>query len=232
MNSALFNYPRQAEFSRLLTKTKIYEYARPSRAVRDRFAEQISQIIWQYKLAPETINLPARAGVSEIQIIELVLKSGELSEELLRCIDKAIPFPIFFQLAFDGQIKVVAAYKRPSETIAVSPTDHSKWVIDGYFDSGWFPADSTRTALPVALDMAGLYDQMLRQLMPLPARTGESLKDQAERIAQIRRKQNECQKLDANLQREKQFNRKVEINAQLRSLKDELAALSNTEISR
>jgi hypothetical protein len=39
-------------------------------------------------------------------------------------------------------------------------------------------------------------------------------------------KQNEYQKLQARLNKEKQFNRKVEINTQLRHLKSELDQLS------
>lgn len=220
LNSPLFAYPRQAEFNRVLPKSKIYEHGKPSRAVRDGFVAQINQIVWQYKLAPETINLPSRPGVPEIEIFALELKTPEVSEDVLRCIDKAIPLPIFYNLSFEGRIKTVAAYKRPSDA------DASRWVVDAYFASPWLPADSERSALPVALDMAGLYEQMLRRLMPTPARSGETLKDHVERLNQLRGKQYEYTKLEARLLREKQFNRKVEMNSQLRTLKTEIETLA------
>ncbi len=56
----MFDYPRQAELNRILPKSKIYAHARPSRALRDRFKSQIGEIVWKYKLSPETVNLPAR----------------------------------------------------------------------------------------------------------------------------------------------------------------------------
>jgi hypothetical protein len=71
--------------------------------------------------------------------------------------------------------------------------------------AGWF-------ASPVALDLAGLYEQVLRRLIPVLARPGESLRDQVERVNQIHAKETECRRLDARLRRELQFNRKVEIN--------------------
>ncbi len=213
-------YPKQAEFNRVLPKSKIYEHGKPTRAVRDSFVAQINQIIWQYKLAPETINLPARPGVPEIEIFSLELKTPEVSEDVLRCIDKAIPLPIFYNLSFDGRIKTVAAYKRPSDA------DTNRWVVGDYFASSWLPAHGERSALPVALDMAGLYEQMLRRLMPQPARTGETLKDHVERLAQLRSKQNEYTKLEARLHKEKQFNRKVEMNTQLRSIKTDIETLA------
>ena len=216
----IFAYPKQAEFNRVLPKSKIYEHGKPTRAVRDGFVAQINQIVWQYKLAPETINLPARPGVPEIEIFSIELKTAEVSEEVLRCIDKAIPLPIFYNLSFDDQIKTVAAYKRPSDA------DASRWVVGDYFASPWLPTNSKRAALPVALDMAGLYEQMLRRLMPYPARTGEILKDHVERLSQLRSKQTEYTKLEVRLHKEKQFNRKVEMNTQLRSIKTDIETLA------
>ncbi|MDP2762513.1 MAG: DUF4391 domain-containing protein [Sideroxyarcus sp.] len=217
---SLFAYPKQAEFNRVLPKSKIYEHGKPSRAVRDGFVTQINQIVWQYKLAPETINLPARPSVPEIEIFSLELKTPEVNEDVLRCIDKAIPLPIFYNLSFAGHIKTVAAYKRPSDA------DASRWVVDAYFESPWLPAQGERSALPVALDMAGLYEQMLRRLMPFPARQGEALKDHVERLNQLRSLQNEHAKLEIRLHREKQFNRKVELNSRLRAIKADIETLA------
>lgn len=220
LTSPLFAYPTQAAFNRVLPKNKIYEHGKPSRAVRDCFVAQVHQILWQYKLAPETINLPSRPAVPEIEIFSIELKTADINEDVLRCIDKAIPLPIFYNLSFEGRIKTVAAYKRPNDA------DASRWVVDSYFASLWLDASSARSALPVALDMAGLYEQMLRRLMSYPARTGETLKDQVERLTQHRSKQHEYTKLEARLHKEKQFNRKVEMNTQLRALKTDIETLA------
>ena len=62
--------------------------------------------------------------------------------------------------------------------------------------------------------------------MSLPPRPGESLKVQVERLSLLRTKQNEYRKLETRLNNEKQFNRKVELNAQLRNLKKQLETLT------
>lgn len=219
--SSLFAYPKQAHFGRVLPKNKIYEHASPSPALKALFVEQVEQIVWQYKLAPETINLPAKPAVPEIQIFDITLKTPELDNEVLRCIDKTIPFPIIFQLYYDNRVQPIATYKRPNEA------DSSKWVIDGYFAGEWQALDTPRQPLPVALDLQGLYEQLLRQLLPLAAREHETLKSQIERLMAWRSKQNELQKLQARLNKEKQFNRKIEINAQLRALQAEITRLKS-----
>jgi hypothetical protein len=215
----MFAYPKQSAFGKVLPKSKIYQHARVTRRVQQCFVDQVSRIVWQYKLAPETTNLPARAGVPEIQIFTIALKTEEMDEKVLRCIDKAISFPILYEVTFEDRVKEMAAYKRPSEA------DSAKWVVGDYFGTDWQPADSECAPLPITLDLAGLYEHLLRRLMPLPARNGESLKAHAERLATIRSKERERDKLESRVNREKQFNRKVELNAELRTIKNELESL-------
>ena len=223
MSSALFTYPKQAAFNRVLPKSKIYAYAKPSRSIRERFVDEVDQITWKYKLSPETINLPATRSVPEIQIFGIVQRTEELSESVLRTIDKAISFPIFYELTFRDRLKVTTAYKRPSDS------DSDKWVVDSYFDSQWLPGEASREPLPVALNLGSLYEQMLRRLINIPARSGESLKAQVARINELRSKQLERDKLEQRLSREKQFNRKVELNRELRDCKQEIDSLTGTQ---
>jgi hypothetical protein len=211
----MFDYPQRARKDRVLPKSKIYDNARPSRAVRERFIAQVDQIVWRYVLGPQNLNLPSTPAVREIQVFEIALKTGELREDVLRTIDRAIPSLIFFELTFQTRVRFVAAYKRASEA-GTNPT-----VVETYFETPWQDAGAPRQLLPVALDMAGLYEQMLRQHIAgspfaLKPRSGEALDSTIERIARIRGKQRECKQLESKLQKEVQFNRKVEINADLR----------------
>ncbi len=217
---AFIGYPAQAAFGRTLPKNKVYEHSGANTRLKDLFVRQVEQIVWAFKLAPETIHLPARPGVPEIQVFNLQLKTPELHRDVLRCIDGAIPFPILFELAFEGRTQVVAAYKRPNES------DASRWVLSDYFATDWLPVDCQRTAMPVALHMGGLYEQLLHRLLPLSARPQETLAELVARVEQAQAKQRELDKTTARLEKEKQFNRKVEINAAVRQLKSELESLS------
>lgn len=213
-------YPEQAAFGRTLPKSKLYEHSHANTRLKNLFVQQVEQIVWQYKLAPETINLPARPGVPEIQVFGIQLKTLELSFDVLRCIDQAVQFPIVFELAHEGRTQVVAAYKRPNEA------DANRWVLSDYFTTGWMPADAERAPMPLALHLGGLYEQLLRTLISLSARPHESMAALVDRFSQLQALQREVNKTAARLEKERQFNRKVEINARLRQLKDEQAALS------
>ena len=217
---AQFAWPAQAAVNRPVPKTKIYAHTKPTAALRALFVDQVESITWAYKLAPETINLPAKPDVPEIEVFEIALKLPDINHSVLRCIDKAIPFPILFVLRFEDRIQAIAAYKRPSDAAS------GQWVLGDYHAAPWQKDDAPRAALPVALDLQGLYEQLLRQHLAVPARAAESLRDQLDRLAALAAKQTAATKLESRLAQEKQFNRKIEINAQLRTVRTELHALS------
>lgn len=217
---ALFAWPSQAAVGRPVAKSKIYAHAKPTAALRALFVEQVESITWAYKLSPETINLPAKAAVPEIEVFEVALKLPDVSHSVLRCIDKAMPRPILFNLRFEGHTQPVAAYKRPSDAAS------DQWVLGDYHAAPWQKDGDVRPPLPLALDLQGLYEQLLRQHLAVLARSGESLRDQLDRLAELAAKQAAAAKLEARLNAEKQFNRKVEINAQLRTIRNELEALT------
>jgi hypothetical protein len=86
--------------------------------------------------------------------------------------------------------------------------------------------------LPVALDLLGLYEQLLRQHFAVSARAGESLRDQLDRLSLLSAKLAAAAKLESRLAQEKQFNRKVKINSDLRELKAELAKLESDVVEK
>lgn len=216
----MFTYPAKAAFNRVVPKTKLYANAKPTKSIRDKFVTQISEIIWKYKLSPETTNLAARDGFTEIQVFEITLREPELGTEVLSVIDKAIPYPIIFQLRHEERVKSVAAYKRPA--VDGSAT----WVLEEYFETKWNDAGAQAAPLPVALDIKSLYEQMIKTFIDLPPRNGEALESLVERVRMIRKYRRELRALETKIHSEKQFNRKVELKAQVREINNQITALT------
>lgn len=234
-------FPESTRVERVIPKNKIYEAANVNAAVTTQFVAQVEQIKWANKLSAKTLNIDPSKAVPEIQVFELKLKlKGDLvDEKVLAAIDKAIPFPILFKLireldndktaeAARREVQYVAAYKRQSQA------DNSKWVTSFYAYSDWLieQHDIAKTAqadswcaLPPAISMGELYRGILSLLLPYPLADGESLESAMQRIENIEKTKRECYRLQKRLNAEKQFNRKVEINRNLRALQQELAAL-------
>jgi hypothetical protein len=208
----MFAYPEKARYGRVIPKTKIFEKASVPSSVRKLFASQVEKLVWEYKLAPDTVNLPERDGVLEIQVIITSLKTPDFDPALLRVLDRSIPHPVFFEIHTHGKAQTWAAYKRPHET------NPGEWVVGDYFSSPKRSLHAVRSALPLALDLFGLYESMLRSMM-LPAKPDESLRAHVDRMSTFRVAQGEMRSLTSRLRREKQFPRKVDLERELRTLR-------------
>ncbi|SDE27241.1 DUF4391 domain-containing protein [Kordiimonas lacus] len=215
--SPFFCYPNSTKYGRVVPKSKIYEYSKASTRLKDLFIEQVDKITWAYKLAPETINVRATKSVPEIQIFEIRLKSQTLHQDILRAIDKAIPFPLIFELVYGDKRKVVATYKRPNEA------DKTKWVISDHLEVPWQSAPAERASLPTALDLKALYEKLLAPLLPMEIATEAPMQARIDRLEEIKAQRREVERIEAKLQKEKQFKKKVVINRELREAKQKLA---------
>jgi hypothetical protein len=219
----LFDYPKKARFGRKIPKSKLYENASVNTKLKDKFINQIDKIIWQYKLAPNTLNLDLTDKVPEIQIFDIFIKAKEIDQALLEVIDKVIPLPIIFQIHKGNKVKIKAAYKRPSESA------NNKWVIESYFESEWIDKDVVKQPMPQALDLGKLYEQILRSLMPfevISSKTTQTIDEQVGIIVQINSLQKEIDKLNSKYKKEKQRNRQFEINKQIKLKQKELNHLT------
>lgn len=216
----LYAWPPQTLVNRVIPKSKVYAHTKLTAALRRAFVADVRLITWRAKLAPETVHLAATDAVPEIQVIEIALRTRDIREDVLAAADRAIPFPILFELTYAGDVRMAATWKRPGPTA-------DRWVLSHYLVTPWMPGDSPRKGLPVAIDLGGLYQQLLSTMAPHPPRSGESLADYFDRLRVIRSLERDQERLEKQLAREKQFNRKVEINAQVRAVRKEIALLTD-----
>lgn len=236
----LYDWPRAAGFGRVVPKNKIYEHAEANTSLKNLFVREVDQIIWSHKLAPETVNLAATKQVAEIQVFRITARTATLDRDVLRAIDRAIPFPLIFEVTYGDRVRLAAAYKRPSEA------DSTRWVVGDYFEGDWLPEDAPRAPLPVVLNMGALYERLLEPLVagqtarfvtglgegpqtpftPAEAERPVSLEERIAQAEAIKAQAREVERIMVRLGREKQFNKRVTINAELRAAKQELERLT------
>lgn len=219
--NTLFDFPIKSYFGRDVPKSKIYQNASPSSRVRKLFVDQVEKIIWSYKLSPETVNLPAKRNVEEINVFTITLRTGELKHDVLAAIDKAVASPLLFRISFQHNERYVAAYKRQSEA------DNSKWVVSRYFKSEWIDENAQKTGLPLALDLQSLYHQMLLKLLPLTQQKSETFQNLVDRVDRLNSLERELQALEKRLHKQVQFNRKVALHAEAKTLKERIRQLKD-----
>lgn len=211
----LYRWPAVAQFGRVVPKTKFYEHGNVRAALREKFIDGVQRVTWAYKLADSTIRLGGTDAVPEIQVFTVETKGGDVGDDVLTAIDRAVHCPILFEVSRGDEVRMVAAQKTLG---GASPK------VGAYFTTPWLPHDAPRAPLPTAIDLPALYESLLTSLLPVATRRGESLSEVAARMDKAKKLEREITALERKLRAEPQLNRKIELR---RALKDRQAALAD-----
>ncbi len=216
----MLGLPQSTEFNKRIPKQKFYEHITVSPALKKSFVDQIRMIYWRNKVAATTVNLAPGTIVDEVEVFEIKLNSASLDEAVLRQIDREISYHIIFLLEYEGKLQAWTAYKEKT------PTANAVFKVGKYYHTEWM----TEAELPIRIDSLNLdavYENFVRQIAGdvLKADSGESLKASVERDEKKKQLEKQIAALENKMRREKQLNRQMEMNAELKRLKNEVKSL-------
>ena len=218
----MLGLPKTTEFNKRIPKQKFYENINVTPALRRIFVEQIKVVYWRNKIAPSTINLEAGNDVTEIEVFEVKLNRIPLDVSVLRQIDKKIPYHIIFLLEYEGKYQAWTAYKEKAGS------GSNAFKVDTYYHTDWRLEDELGLKLD-GLNMDAVYENYVRQIAggALRVASGETerLKESVERSKQIQLLQKQIVTLQKKIRKEKQLNRQIELNAELKRLKKQLEGI-------
>ena len=216
----MLGLPKSTEFNRRIPKQKFYENLTVSPALKRIFVEQIRVIWWRNKIAPSTMNLAAGETVTEIEVFEVCLSAPQLDEAVLRQIDKEIPYHILFFLEYEGKYQAWTAYKE------AAGSGTSAFKVGSYYHTDWMEEAALSLKLD-GLNTDKVYENFVRQIAgeALTSGAGETLKESVERDKRRQELQKQIAALQVKVRRERQLNKQVQLNAELKKLKKELEEL-------
>ncbi len=96
--------PRETYVNKFIARTKFYEKANLNAKLQKEFIDKIQQITWEYLLAESTIGIAKTEAVTEIQIFEIELKEQMIPKNVLKVIDKSIPYQILYRFVYEDNI--------------------------------------------------------------------------------------------------------------------------------
>mgnify|MGYP000492556694 FL=1 len=215
----MLGLPKTTEFNKRIPKQKFYDNLTITPALKKVFIDQIKAIYWRNKIAASTTNLAPGTAVTELEVFEVKLNSQILDDSFMRQIDKEIPYHILFILEYEGKYKAVIGYKEESG-------GNTAFKVNRYYSTEWMNED----ALPLKLEglsVDSVYENFVRQIAgdTLQTDSGESLKESVERNEKKKQLEKQIAALENKMRREKQLNRRMEMNAELKKLRRSLEVL-------
>ena len=191
------------------------------------FTDTINKVTWLYCLKPETINIPAYKDevrdYPEVEVIEVLVHKGYKLKRIAEIIMRTIPYPMVLIFKLEDKRKLYVAHQRTSQS------DSSKNTVEEFIATEWLESDS---ALFAKLDIKqmrftnfyALYSDIvdtisiynLSAIMPTDDNiTGAEARELS---AQIENIEQEITSLRARLKKESQFNRRMELNIEIKRL--------------
>lgn len=201
------NFPEYARVGRIVAKENFY--GNIDSATRNLFQEEITRIVWEYKLAPETINLPAKKW-PEMEVFRIVLKNESISEKVLKTIDSMVRYPILFIIEKDKLKKAAICYKEQGQK------NENGAKVDTYFYNKW--NDERLQDLKIdGLDIDAVFGNFVRQIAGEKLRFAKSadapktIKEDVEALKEREKIQKQIDALTRKINAEPSLGKKQEL---------------------
>lgn len=233
-----------ARVDQRVPKKLMLEQGAPTAADKRVIQDGIEEMVWVAALKPTNMGVPAfRDEVREyleIAVLTAVFRTGAKPSRLVELIHRAIPYPLVLLAAHEEGCTLSVAHKRWSQG------ETGKVVIEDVRCTAPFRPDAPTaeeaaflgslavSSLPRG-DLFALYQGWLDRVAALEAaritgafavpgavEQGKALKDGLEAHNRI---EHELVVLRARAKKEKQINRRVELNLEIKRLEGELAGI-------
>ena len=213
----MLGLPKSTEFNKRIPKQKFYENLSVTPAIKTVFTEQIKIIYWRNKLAATTLNLAPGKLVTEIEVFEIRLTSPDLDEDILRLIDREIPYHILFLLEYDGKCQAAMGYKE------AAGSGKAAFKVECYYRTEWLTEQELSLHLE-GLTIDAVYENFIRQIAggQLTGSENTTLKESVEQQKQREQIEKQIAALETKMKKQKQLNRKMELKAEIKKLKQVL----------
>lgn len=221
------NIPDSCFIGSTIYKKLFYENANLSTSDKSLFTDTINKVVWLYCLKPETINIPAYKDeareYSEIEVIEVLLHKEYKLNRIAEIIMRTIPYPMLLIFKLEDKIQFYVAHQRTNQN------DSSKNIIEEVIATDWLASDSSLlTKLDIKqmrfTNFYALYSDIVDAISiynissVLPTNGNITGTEARELSAQIEDIEQEITSLRAKLKKESQFNRKMELNIEIKRL--------------
>lgn len=202
----MLGLPRSTEVNRRVAKEKLYDNATLTTQLRDMIKDQIESVIWRNKLAESTIAVAIGEAVKEIQVFEITLRQKALDKRVLLTIAKAIPYKILFVLTFGDEMQA--------------------WmeVSGAFYSTDWSTLDGFTLRFE-GRNLDVVYENLARQIACGRLNTEVDIAKAVEKDKRREKLERDIAALEKKILKEKQFNKQVELNNELKQLRAELGGL-------
>ena len=202
----MYGLPQSTEIKKQLPKKAIYAKFNMPTSQREHFDADIARIDIEIGVSKATVPALAEGEeIKEFYVLGIQLKRKEYDPKNILMLTKLLPHKMIFALHYEEEIQF-AIY-------------HTKLI-----SSAW-QSIKEATLLLSGLDLDSVWENIVTHIGQIKISEGNTLAEQI-KVEEMRTKMKaQIASLTQRLNKEKQFNRQMEINAEIKSLRKQLINL-------
>lgn len=210
------NFPQSTKVGKPVPKNAFYKHLEVNAKIKQHFVDDVARIDWLYKLAPSTLNVADGTSVHEIVVFSAVLKSKDCPDDVFLFIDQNMPRHVVFILEYENRYKVLLNYKEWKDG------QNGQFRIVKTFATGWLAIE--QLSLPVeGQTMDAVYEAMVGRVSGFGTTKSADTRHIIELESLIAKGKRDVENLQKRIRAERQLNRQMELNGQVRQLKRQIA---------
>ena len=214
----ILHYPQSTVVGRVVPKTMFYKFMEVNPRMKSHFVNDVTNIVWLYKLSASSLNVTDTEGMKEIEVFVVNLKQPDCPTDLFSFIDINMPHHIVFVLIHEVNAMLLINYKDWTDG------SHTKFSIRQAFASPWMPI--AELDLPVqGQSLPRIYDNFVAQVSGIGEHKAGAMADIVALKKQIAAAETELKTLEKRMRKEPQLDRQLAMNKQVKAKRKILAEL-------
>jgi hypothetical protein len=242
------NIPESCYLGKSIFKKLFLENGQLDITDKKALKDDVDKIRWLYTLKPTTINITAyqdkQREFLEVEVLQVELTSNARTKRIAAFIHKTIPYPLLIIFSHGDQMALSVAEKR------INQADKSKWLVEEVWLTEWINLNQPTSAeneFMAACAVKNLsftnfysfYEDIKSRVIALNAHckkngahkgsfelgTKERTLTRLQDLKQIDELERKTAELKAALKKESQFNRKLELNVEIKNHQQAIARL-------
>lgn len=250
MNNAIENiwnaisFPKSARISKRVPKKRFLESGKLTPKDKKLFRENVKSVYWDYALIPTTCAIPAyidnEREYLEVDVLQIEMKTTEGYKRIAEVIHKVIPHPLM--LGFYTESGCVALSIAPKR---FSKTDKGAFVVERFYTTDWMNYDALKTQEAAFLDSLAWISMPLQTYLSLYIAWTDrfagyecailsgffTIGETGKRLEQLKIRRKIESRISGlrRMMKKAAFNRKVELNTQIKKFEQELKQLDTSQ---
>ena len=210
----ILNFPSTTIVNKPVSKNAFYGRSSDS-SLREFLTREFESIVWLYKFVEDG------EYVHEIDVFYCRMKEDKYSIKPFSAMDELLPRHTVFIIEYGEKLDLLMHHKEMS---VVHGEQKWKCGVSEIQRDIRIDADTLNIQ---GQSMDAVYNGLLSQISGLSASTREEYKEQVDIRKQIESIQKQIMTLQKRIKAEKQFNRQMELNTEVRQLRKEITLLTD-----